>query len=606
MSLISRSLRITLVIASLSFISDVCAQQEQLIDSLDQAYHAADSINAKQIILNQLCRYTQRSQPVLGRRYAEMYDSLAKLETKPIPLGKGAILIGSSDFYEGKYVDATNKFLEGLEHFIESKDSAFIGSAYNNLAAVWMARKDTLESINYFTQSYEYYKSTGNPRRLAIHSTNMAQLMYAVGQYDDAKKYASEGIDYYKESGAFGEAARPLETLANISYAEEDYRQTVTYADQAITGLDPARSTPALIRLHIKKGNSQMELGQIRTAKSSYDKANQLLGDGKFKEEESYLKAMTAYYERVGDWEKAFQSYQGYIERRDSSLSVTQNIEIEEITQKYENDKKTQEIELLNTQNELTETRLTAASRRNYGLGAGLLGLAGLGWWIFSLYKKGEEKNKIISQALSEKETLLKEIHHRVKNNLQFISSLLRLQTKHVSDDVALGALQEGQDRVQSMALIHQNLYQEDNLTGVDMKVYFQKLIKGLFSSYNIHDDRIQLELDIADVNLDVDTVIPLGLIVNELISNSLKYAFPDERSGKILVRLDRQEEILLLSVKDDGIGISEQGKEKMTTSFGYKLINAFTQQLEAEMMVDSSDGTSVEFKISNFEVAAS
>ena len=107
-------------------------------------------------------------------------------------------------------------------------------------------------------------------------------------------------------------------------------------------------------------------------------------------------------------------------------------------------------------------------------------------------------------------------------------------------------------------------------------------------------------------MNLDVDTVIPLGLIVNELISNSLKYAFPEERLGKILVRLDRQEEILLLSVKDDGIGISEQGKEKMTTSFGYKLINAFTQQLEAEMMVDSSDGTSVEFKISNFEVAAS
>ena len=159
MSLVSRSLRIALVIASLSFLSDVCAQQEQLIDSLDQAYHAADSIKTKQIILNQLCRYTQRSQPELGRRYAEMYDSLAKLETKPIPLGKGAILIGSSDFYEGKYVDATNKFLEGLDHFIDSKDSAFIASAYNNLAAVWMARKDTLESINYFTQSYEYYKS---------------------------------------------------------------------------------------------------------------------------------------------------------------------------------------------------------------------------------------------------------------------------------------------------------------------------------------------------------------------------------------------------------------------------------------------------------------
>jgi len=155
------------------------------------------------------------------------------------------------------------------------------------------------------------------------------------------------------------------------------------------------------------------------------------------------------------------------------------------------------------------------------------------------------------------------------------------------------------------MALIHQNLYQEDNLTGVDLKYYFQKLINGLFNSYNIQGDRIQLELDIAEVNLDVDTVIPLGLIVNELISNSLKYAFPDMRAGTITVCLDRQDKTLLLSVKDDGVGISDHGKEKMTSSFGYKLINAFTQQLDAEMTVDSSEGTSVEFKISNFEVAA-
>ena len=147
---------------------------------------------------------------------------------------------------------------------------------------------------------------------------------------------------------------------------------------------------------------------------------------------------------------------------------------------------------------------------------------------MFRQKEEIEQKNSIISKALDEKEILLKEIHHRVKNNLHFISALLGLQTDHVSDQVALDALQEGQDRVQSMALIHQDLYQRDDLTSVNVKDYFIKLTEGLFDSYNIHTDDITLQLDIANLDLDVDTVVPIGLIVNELVSNCLKYAFSD------------------------------------------------------------------------------
>jgi len=599
-----KTLKTTLILIAILSFSPAQGQNTEIIDSLELAYQATDSIKQKQIILNQLCRYTQRSQPKIGRRYAEMYDSLAKLETNPIPLGKGAILIGSSDYMDGKYVEATSKFLEGLDHFIDAKDSSFIGSAYNNLAVVWMARKDTLECINYLTKSYDYYKSTGNPRRLAVHTSNMAQLMYATGKYEDAKEFAQKSIDYHIESRSFGEAGKPLETLANISYAEEDYQQVIKLVEEAVSSLDPARSTPTLIRLHIKKGNSLMQLNQKGKAKRSYDNAKALLGEGKFqKEEESLSKAMTSYYEKVGQWKNAHESYQRYISLRDSSLNVAKDVEIEEIVQKYENDKKSQEIELLNSKNALTQTRLTSANRGNIALGVGLALLSGLGWWIYALYKKTQSQNQIISKALDEKNTLLKEIHHRVKNNLQFISSLLRLQTKHVSDSAALDALQEGQDRVQSMALIHQNLYQEDNLTGVDMNEYFEKLIKGLFDSYNIYDERIQLELDIADIRLDVDTVIPMGLIANELISNSLKHAFPDARAGVIKVSLARQNKILLMGINDNGVGISEEDRVRSEDSFGYKLINAFCQQLEGEMVIDTSDGTKVDFAIHSFVV---
>jgi len=263
-----------------------------------------------------------------------------------------------------------------------------------------------------------------------------------------------------------------------------------------------------------------------------------------------------------------------------------------------------EEINLLNAQNDITQLKLTNSRRWILATcgGLGVLGLFSL--TLVRLNQKIKSQNKIIGSALSEKETLLREIHHRVKNNLQFISSLLGLQSDHVEDKAALGALQEGQDRVQSMALIHQNLYQEDNLTGVDVHDYFNKLIQGLFDSYNIHDDRIQLELDIEDINLDVDTVIPMGLIVNELITNSLKYAFPKGRDGLISIKMKEQNEALHLSVSDNGTGMSEEVEKNLGDSFGYRLVDAFNRQLDADMSIDRSAGTSVNIVIRNYQVA--
>ena len=135
------------------------------------------------------------------------------------------------------------------------------------------------------------------------------------------------------------------------------------------------------------------------------------------------------------------------------------------------------------------------------------------------------------------------------------------LQTEHVEDERVLSALQEGQDRVQSMALIHQNLYQDKNLTGVAVKDYFIKLIRNLFDSYNIKPDQVKLGLEIPDLTLELDSVTPIGLVVNELVSNSLKYAFPDKRAGNINVGLQEKGTFLQLTVKDDGIGMSDHVK---------------------------------------------
>lgn len=149
----------------------------------------------------------------------------------------------------------------------------------------------------------------------------------------------------------------------------------------------------------------------------------------------------------------------------------------------------------------------------------------------------------------------MKEIHHRVKNNLQIISSLLDLQSLTIQDAQASEAVKESRNRVHSMALIHQNLYNEGNIKGIQIENYINHLAENLFQSYNIQPGKVKLKTDIEQIDLDVDTVIPIGLILNELLSNSLKYAFTNKEAGIILVKLKQLNGSLLLEVKDNGAG---------------------------------------------------
>ena len=181
---------------------------------------------------------------------------------------------------------------------------------------------------------------------------------------------------------------------------------------------------------------------------------------------------------------------------------------------------------------------------------------------IKSRKKTSEElsqKNTIITEALHEKEVLMQEIHHRVKNNLQVVSSLLSIQSRHLTDNQAIEAIKEGQNRVKTMGLIHQSLYQENDFRGVNMKNYISKLIKNLFNSYNIQPEKIQLKTEIKELNLDIDTVVPLGLIINELVTNALKYAFPEDKKGIIWVKTNLENERFILQVYDDGVGASRK-----------------------------------------------
>ncbi|MBW4256795.1 sensor histidine kinase [Methanobacterium subterraneum] len=208
--------------------------------------------------------------------------------------------------------------------------------------------------------------------------------------------------------------------------------------------------------------------------------------------------------------------------------------------------------------------------------------------------KKSEEQLK---SSLEEKIVLLREIHHRVNNNLQIISSLFNLQSNYV-DENSKDILMASQSRVKSMAMIHEKLYQSPDLTRINMKDYIESFVSGLFSLYMVETTAIHLQTDLEDIEMGIDTAIPVGLIINELVTNSLKHAFPAGNEGGIIeISFRKEGELLTLKIADNGIGLPERRKIETKKSLGLQLVSNLVNQLDGTMMVSGENGTEVKLQ---------
>lgn len=204
-----------------------------------------------------------------------------------------------------------------------------------------------------------------------------------------------------------------------------------------------------------------------------------------------------------------------------------------------------------------------------------------------------------LHQALDEKEMLLREIHHRVKNNLMIISSLLNLQSRYIKDKTSLNVFKESQNRARSMALIHERLYQSSDLKRIDFGEYIRSLSNELFHTYRADTGYIKLKIDVENILLDINTAIPLGLIVNELVTNSLEHAFLDGESGEINIEFHSINDHYEFIVQDNGIGFPEELDFRNTESLGLQIVNSLISQIDGDIQLDCNGGTKVkiEFK---------
>ncbi|MTI41826.1 tetratricopeptide repeat-containing sensor histidine kinase [Fulvivirga lutimaris] len=432
----------------------------------------------------------------------------------------------------------------------------------NQLGLLKMKLKEYDSAIYFFNKTIEIDKERGRSYGTALH--NMSEAYFLKGDYSKAYAIAKEGLDMKRAGGDKASIIFSLHFLARIHNALEQHKTALEYSQEA------------------------------------YDLSKEI--NHKDREEISMM-YLSESYQGLGDYKKAWNYRMQYEALKDSLFNIQKSEQMAAMSALFETEKKQQTIELQQSDLKAKEASLDLAQSTNtkliIGVAASIIAALSI---LLALVVKLRSNKKLAQQKLeieaknNENETLLKEIHHRVKNNLQIISSILNIQSRNLEDQIAKDAVNEGRSRIKSMSLIHEKLYGNNQLSVINMKEYIEELNDFLFSSYKPKNE-VKRNIDVDSLDLDIDTAVPVGLILNELISNSLKYAFNNE-DGELKISLKSKANNHILSVMDSGPGLPEDFRTKK--SMGMRLVNALTEQLNGIVEISEQPGTSFTLKFTS------
>jgi two-component sensor histidine kinase len=428
----------------------------------------------------------------------------------------------------------------------------------NLIESIYADSKDYLKAIVYaqkvydlnLNSSYNSIQSWYPVFWQGLSSLNIAQYMLEMGNLKEGEKYADRGYKLY--------------------VSQEDFNN-IEKVDAAFDALQ------VLIKIKLR-------LGKLKEVEPLFQRVEFLKPRIESKMESFYFKPLklyenyVLYYEAKKDYTKAFRYSKLANELQDSLDRRNDKRKLWQIESRVKSESYLSQIKLAEEDSRLQQ------QLRNMAILAMLL----IAISAFVVYRRFKKDNKIITKqksllelSLGEKENLLKEIHHRVKNNLQIISGLFDKQARNTTDEMTKKLLLEGQNRVFSIALVHQNLYQTDHLSTIDIKPYIETLIKNIEKSQALDTQRIAFEVKVDDSSVDIDTAIPLGLILNELITNCYKYAFIGKLEGLISIVFHQQDNGYFLKVKDNGVGIDKHIDINDTKTLGLNLVRGLVRQLD-------------------------
>ena len=505
---------------------------------------------------------------------------------------------------KGLLSNAADYAQQGLKLGDSLNDIRAQAMAYSDLSNLFWKQSKFENGIEYGLEAESLYKQRG------INDLDFSFTLYVIGNnYLKINDYA-KALDYYNRALAISERYQFYNNLADIYISlSELYTLTQRY-NQAEEAARSAIRYSALLGNNFMLMRSWLELGKLQNlmqqsllAISSLEKCL-LVATEKFSDTYwlhiAYQELGTAHAQN-GDYKNAYRAFLKYDQLKDSVFTAEADQRIAKLQTEYQVAQQESTIQI--------QQQLIAQQKRVEILfligGALLILLVVILYRTYRIKQQANERLNILIGSLGKKnaqldkrnaenELLLREIHHRVKNNLEIVSGLLSLQAAQLNLPEAQAIMQSSQNRVLSMGIIHQKLYQKDNLAAVEMKDYFRNLGESILDSFN-EAHRIKVTCEMAPVELDVDTAVPIGLIANELLTNALKYAFMRDQKGEIQISLTTIKDTgeLLFQVKDNGVGKQNNGSTK-GTGFGTELVNLLVQQLNGRLTIDSQQGTTV------------
>lgn len=520
--------------------------------------------------------------------------------------------IGLAYYLRGIFEVALRNHFEALKLREIAGDKSLLSKSYNNIGLVYRARKDYNNAIAYYQKSLSLKKELADSAGLLNSLMNIGSCYQYQKKYDTALFFSQQTLAL---SRLIHKPRDEVNSLANIGVAYvglQNYAAGETTLTEALNKSISIDYKESLFSIYEGMGSIMLHKKYYNKALDWFNKGILLASEKKRKEIlANYYDNLAECYEKKGDYNQAYNFIRNSEAIRDSLLNEENLRQINEMNAIYETSKKVETIDVLSKEGKQKEAALIRSYReRNYFIVAAILfsALAALAFYAYRNNRKQKEQlnlqKVIIEKSLAEKETLLREIHHRVKNNLQIISGLLNLQSRQIENPEAQEAVREGRNRVKSMALIHQKLYQQDNLTGVKMKEYLNDLVYTLQQTFKDNNTNIQTNIICSNLTLDVDTAIPLGLIINELVTNCYKYAFSYKKNGLITIRLEEAQKKLLLEVRDDGVGLPHSFDMSSSKSFGMKLIQSLAAKLEAVIETKNDNGAVFILTINNYQSA--
>jgi two-component sensor histidine kinase len=513
-------------------------------------------------------------------------------------VAKSLINIGIDYKDQAKYAFALDNLITATRYFEKGSTSYDLGACYTTIGNIFIELDSTDKALEYHKEALDIFQKINNKRGIAGSLTNIGNAYKKQGKYDSALVYLNRSLIIKKELGDKAMLASTLDLLGEVSLLQHNYVKAEDFFLQSMKLKQEVEDPKG-------KATTLNNLGSLYLQWEKYDQATTALDEARAIAHDIGAKSVLLnnykitidVYKAKNDYKQVAHYYDLYTTLNAELFNEQKTKALNELQIQYQTEKNEQKIELMSEQEKSQAAVVSKQLTLIVSLAIGGILLIIIVLISLKAYRSGKKANRQSLVIIEQKQTMLRELHHRVKNNMQVLSSLLNLQRQRLQDEPTKEAIKAVEHRLNAMLLIHQDLYGDKVDSQVNLAEYIKKLVDNLLFSFGYSAEEVKVNLSAETIFLDADKALSLGFICNEVVSNSFKHAFAKTNHPQLNILLKKENENIHLSVGDNGSGIMIDPEK--TNSFGLRLIQMFITDLQGTInIVSDQQGSRFEFSI--------